>query len=860
MRLAAPGPHQYPAGRLIGVPLFHRGGQPRLHHPQVREILAHQQTVTPGSGLVIVVRDLSGGGTSGVLHDVATGSPTWNVVRTRLLPGPHRPGVLSLPDDSADTLFLAEDVHLAAPESLGRLYEDAHRSERASRTVVVATTAATAHEPTAPFRLGDVEVVLPPLSAEDVGVSVESSTGVFPSPRLATTLHTMTGGRVDLLTELLDGTPADIRAGRTPAVPETWSVALSDALDGVTASTGPPQARRQLVDLLRAVAVGGGPSADPVSLPLLRGLVGELTAADDEVFSQVLRTVAGPAVEFRDPRHRATVLEQTPPPVSADLHERAAHAHTDPGRALYHRLQAVLAGGPGTVDDVVPQIRALATSHHDQGQWQAAADLLCILPDGADTAGTAGKIVEALTRSGDLPAARLWSQGSLGPAPSVSFLAMHAGNRRRAYAALGDGASDDATGPGVERQRALLAFADWDPHSMLEHATSADHGLLITVATSIIDGSGTTTDELDGPHRLVNGWLSLVNDDPLSARGMLSSPLPTLSPTLRIWRDAWLARTHYVLGDFETARRTVERGLATGDAHGSTLLDPLLLWTGAQVAAFQGDFSASRQYTSRLPDDPESFLIQRLPAAMSRMITTATSSDLVAALRVGESLARIGTEKDTQQPGFWPWEDVYAQCLVRAGKIRAADAVVTEAEQRAGARGLASVAAKLRVPRGSILLRRGDVDAGVRCFDEAVDIITDTPMRAYQSRILLEYGQVLRRLGRRRHADEIFGRAEEVFASMGAPAMVERCRRERRAAGISGAASPPTTSASGSASGALTTQEEQIAVMAADGSTNRDIARELTLSAKTVEHHLTSCYRKLGIRGRTELSGALQRR
>ncbi|MDN5683972.1 response regulator transcription factor, partial [Corynebacterium glyciniphilum] len=67
-------------------------------------------------------------------------------------------------------------------------------------------------------------------------------------------------------------------------------------------------------------------------------------------------------------------------------------------------------------------------------------------------------------------------------------------------------------------------------------------------------------------------------------------------------------------------------------------------------------------------------------------------------------------------------------------------------------------------------------------------------------------------------------------------------------------------SGSGSTSGGLTTQEEQIAVMAADGSTNRDIARELTLSAKTVEHHLTSCYRKLGIRGRTELSGALQRR
>lgn len=852
------------------MPTAHRGRLPRLHHPQVREILAHQQTVTPGSGLVIVVRDLSGGGASGVLHDVATGSPTWNVVRTRLLSGPNRPGVMSLPDDSADTLLLIEDIDLADTESLRRLYEEVHYGDRPWRLVVVATMStvgptgtegADRDSPGATFRLGDVEVVLPPLTVENVGVAVKSSTGVLPPPHLAVDLHTMTGGRVDLLAELLDGAPADIRAGRAPAVPDSWSAALSAALNNVlnstdTGTTSSPGARRQLVDLLRAVAVGGGPSADPVPLLLLRDLTGEVTAANDKVFSLVLRTVHGPAVEFRDPRHRAALLEQTPPAVCVDLHDRAAHVHTDPGRALYHQLQAVLAGGPGTVDNVVSQIRSLTTKYRNRGEWQSAAELSCIVPGSVE----AVEAVEALTLSGDLPAARLWSRGSFGPAPCVSFLAMHAGDRRRAYAVLDNAASDDAAGPGTERQRALLSFADWDPHSMLEHATSADDSLLITVATSIIDGSVTPTDRPDVPHRLVNGWLSLVNDDPLTAREMLSSPLPSLSPSLRIWRDAWLARTHYVLGDFETARRAVERGLATGDVHGSTLLDPVLLWTGAQVAAFQGDQSASRQYTSRLPDDPESFLIQRLPAAMSRMITTATSSDLVAALRVGESLARIGTEKDTQQPGFWPWEDVYAQCLVRAGRIRAADAVVAEAEQRAGTRGLASVAAKLRVPRGSILLRRGDVDAGVRCFDEAVDIITDTPMRAYQSRILLEYGQVLRRLGRRRHADEVFARAEEVFDSMGAPAMVERCRRERRAAGISGTATDTAAQATGSTSGGLTTQEEQIAVMAADGSTNRDIARELTLSAKTVEHHLTNCYRKLGIRGRTELSGALQRR
>nr|WP_255806649.1 LuxR C-terminal-related transcriptional regulator [Corynebacterium kalidii] len=97
--------------------------------------------------------------------------------------------------------------------------------------------------------------------------------------------------------------------------------------------------------------------------------------------------------------------------------------------------------------------------------------------------------------------------------------------------------------------------------------------------------------------------------------------------------------------------------------------------------------------------------------------------------------------------------------------------------------------------------------------------------------------------------------------------MVERCRQERRAAGVT---LPGGDGGDGGVNGVggapahqarvLTTQEEQIAVMAADGSTNRDIARELTLSTKTVEHHLTNCYHKLGIGGRAGLSEALQRR
>jgi DNA-binding NarL/FixJ family response regulator len=51
----------------------------------------------------------------------------------------------------------------------------------------------------------------------------------------------------------------------------------------------------------------------------------------------------------------------------------------------------------------------------------------------------------------------------------------------------------------------------------------------------------------------------------------------------------------------------------------------------------------------------------------------------------------------------------------------------------------------------------------------------------------------------------------------------------------------------------LTPQELQIAIAVAQGATNREAAAQLFLSPKTVESHLSSAYRKLGARSRTEL-------
>jgi DNA-binding NarL/FixJ family response regulator len=56
---------------------------------------------------------------------------------------------------------------------------------------------------------------------------------------------------------------------------------------------------------------------------------------------------------------------------------------------------------------------------------------------------------------------------------------------------------------------------------------------------------------------------------------------------------------------------------------------------------------------------------------------------------------------------------------------------------------------------------------------------------------------------------------------------------------------------------ALTASERRVADLAAEGQTNRDIAQSLYVTPKTVEVHLSSTYRKLGIASRHELAGAL---
>jgi DNA-binding CsgD family transcriptional regulator len=118
-------------------------------------------------------------------------------------------------------------------------------------------------------------------------------------------------------------------------------------------------------------------------------------------------------------------------------------------------------------------------------------------------------------------------------------------------------------------------------------------------------------------------------------------------------------------------------------------------------------------------------------------------------------------------------------------------------------------------------------------------------------RLRLELGGTLSRLGARVEARDALRPALASADEAGATPLAERARRELVATGLR----PRRAAIEGAA--ALTPRQRQICTLAAAGKRNREIGHALFLSVKTVETHLASAYRKLGISSRDDLQLAL---
>ncbi|MGH3867124.1 MAG: helix-turn-helix transcriptional regulator [Pseudonocardiaceae bacterium] len=116
-----------------------------------------------------------------------------------------------------------------------------------------------------------------------------------------------------------------------------------------------------------------------------------------------------------------------------------------------------------------------------------------------------------------------------------------------------------------------------------------------------------------------------------------------------------------------------------------------------------------------------------------------------------------------------------------------------------------------------------------------------------RARTHLTYGARLRRSRNKAAARDQLHSALELFERLGAAPWADRTRAEL----VSSGGSAPATGTIVELQ--ITRQELRVSLAIQRGLTNKDAAAELFLSVKTIEYHLSSIYRKLGISSRTQL-------
>jgi ATP/maltotriose-dependent transcriptional regulator MalT len=221
------------------------------------------------------------------------------------------------------------------------------------------------------------------------------------------------------------------------------------------------------------------------------------------------------------------------------------------------------------------------------------------------------------------------------------------------------------------------------------------------------------------------------------------------------------------------------------------------------------------------------------------------------AVERGLAAERAEGRTDHDEPGIIRYAPDLVEALWRVGREAEAAQRIARLERQAERPGhtwTRAVACRLQ----GLLCEDHELDDH---FARALAAHDQTPQPFETARTQLLHGERLRRVRRRADARLPLRLAVATFERLGAVPWAERAQGELRATG--GAEMAPAPAAAPSAVGLLTPQELQIVLHAARGMTNREVGAALFLAPKTVEHHLSRSFRKLGIRRRVELAGVL---
>jgi DNA-binding NarL/FixJ family response regulator len=793
-------------------------------------------------------------------------------------------------------LLAADDVQWADAPSLRFLAFLAHRIGEVPAVMLLARRSG---EPASDEAALDAiaaqphaqERVLAPLSLDATTQLITDLTGASPDELFCRACHEASAGNPFVLRELVqalreravspdDAGAAHVREIGPPAVAR-WVLARLSRLQDSAAK------------LAHAVAILGQ-EADVGRAAQLAGLSLDATevALDALVANHVL--APGRPLEFIHPVVRSAIHDAMAPGSRSSAHRRAARLlheqQAAPGAVAMHLLAAEPAGEPWVAEALLEAANvALAQGAPDAAvtQAQRALDepppaplrpaLLRALGKAEQRLGltTAGaRFVAALDATADVRerAQTLLELLLMGVVPETDVIAQI----RETLQALAPVDTELAL---ILRARLLLAL-ELSPELLRAELPEAKRALAAApgnpLGARLLAGMLASHAGLHGQPRRVVQELALraVGDDDTYAHDLAAgyphtyalnalsfTDLGALSQRRRVAAAAhserggslvgagiarfMLALDRAYTGQLTEAAADARRALEFAARTSEQWLTVMAVFALVEVLVEQGKLDEAlaalerHELTTGAGSVPPPYTVQLMLARSALWTALRRPAEGHAeAMAAGRMLEFAGIRSTMP-----PWRTRAALALIALGRHAEAQPLAEEALTIARAADVPSAIGE--AVRVLALSAEGDVSL----LHDAVAVLETAPAPVALARALTDLGAALRRAGERQAAREPLSRALELAHRHGA----ETARVELRAAG----ARPRRVMRSGV--DALTPSERRIAELAAAGLTNAEIAAQLFITLKTVEHHLGAIYRKLQIASRRELASALQK-
>ncbi len=298
------------------------------------------------------------------------------------------------------------------------------------------------------------------------------------------------------------------------------------------------------------------------------------------------------------------------------------------------------------------------------------------------------------------------------------------------------------------------------------------------------------------------------------------------------------------LGDWHRAFGSAEEAYRLGEETGQPVWASGAAVLGARAAALRGDIGQALEQA----------------AEVEKSTTMRRINQFLACAQLARGIAEICAGRhadayDALRPLFDPGDPRHHQREQLSGIMYLAEAAVG-CDRREEAKDILSRMEALACVTASPVLAMqllyarpvlaADDDAEALYRDGLSNDLTRWPW--IRSRIQLAYGMWLRRRRRRSESREPLRLALATFELIGAATWAGQARAELRAAG------ERTDLPEQGLSAELSAQELQVARLAAEGLSNREIGQRLFLSPRTVGSHLYRIFPRLGIRSRGQLA------